>query len=707
MSLRGISFKKAYSSDFDDILRDFYIPALRESVEYSRLAGLFSSTSLAVAARGVLGLVRNDGYVRLVASPRFTEADAEAILDSYDERRRRVQTVMLAELDALEDEFVRDHVAALGWMIAKGKLDIRVAIPRDSRGRFLSYEQTMRSGVFHQKVGILRDADGATITFSGSLNETASGWLGNVEEFKVFRGWDPSEAEYVEADVAKFERFWSDRSGSVSVMDVPRAVKERLVEMAPSELDASSLKRWTGRATAATTIQLFQHQREAVDSWLNNGMTGILEMATGTGKTYAALGCLDEVGRRSAPLVTVITCPYQHLVRQWVREIGKFGTRYDTLIMADGSNPGWKDNLADTLVDVALGHKSTLIVVTTHRTFSSQALLNMVGAYAGRVPMLLIADEVHGLGATRAREGLIDAYQFRLGLSATPRRWFDEVGTGAIFDHFGGTVYEFPLQRAVSTINPATGQTYLAPYRYLPHFVSLSEDEMGEYLAKTKAIARKAGGARSEDEDKLIRLLLFQRADIVKAAAAKYGVLDTMLGEMGPDIRWTIVYCSPKQIDAAMRIINARSLTAHRFTMDEGTTPESRYGGETERDFLLRKFGEGRYQILVAMRCLDEGVDVPPARTAILMASSGNPREHIQRIGRVIRRYPGKHEAAIYDILVVPSLERMPPELRAMEWRIFERELARCEEIATIALNNAEALQAVYDVKRRVLEEGI
>jgi superfamily II DNA or RNA helicase len=707
MSLRGISLKKAYSSDCDDILRDFYVPALSESLEYSRLAGLFSSTSLAVAARGVLGLIRNDGHIRLIVAPRFTQADAEAILDSYDARRTRTQTVMLAELHALENEFVMDHVRALGWMIANGKLDIRVAIPRDQRGRFLSWEQTMRSGVFHQKVGVLRDAQGSTITFSGSLNETASGWMGNVEEFKVFRGWEPSEAQYVEADVANFERFWSDRSRNVSIMEVPSAVRERLVQIAPSDLDELSLEKWTGRKTDVRAVALFDHQREAVSSWVNSGMRGILEMATGTGKTFAALGCLDKVAGANRSLVTVITCPYQHLIRQWIREIAKFGTKYDTLIIADASNPGWKHALADTLVDVALGHKSTAVVVTTHRTFSSRTMLDIIGQSSGRPPMLLIADEVHGVGAKKARQGLIDAYRFRLGLSATPRRWFDGIGTAAIFDHFGGTVYEFPLERAISTINPATGETYLAPYRYLPLFVSLDEDEMAEYLAKTRAIARRAGTAKSEKEDELARLLLFKRADIVKSAAAKYGVLDTLLDAMGPDMRWTIVYCSPKQIDRVMRAMNARGLTAHRFTMDEGTAPDLRYGGETERDFLLRKFGEGQYQILVAMRCLDEGVDVPPARTAILMASSGNPREHIQRIGRVMRRYPGKHEATIYDILVAPSLERVPPELRRTEWRIFERELARCEEIASTAVNNADALQEVYQVKRRFLEGGV
>jgi len=706
MSLRDISVKKAYSSDLDDVLEDFYIPALGASLEYSRLAGFFSSASLAIAARGIVGLVANGGRLRLIASPRLRREDVDAILRSHEVRGERVEAVMVRELDRLAEQLIGDHVQALAWMIANGRLEIKVAIARDPHGGFLSYPEALSNAVFHQKVGILRDSEGDVITFSGSLNETASAWQGNIEEFKVFRSWQRSEASYVEADVGKFERFWNNRSQSVSVMDVPSAVKERLIEMAPQDFPASSVARWqTGSRTAG--IQLFEHQQEALRSWVEAGMKGVFEMATGTGKTFAALGCLDRVATLNAQLATVIACPYQHLSQQWVRELGKFGIRYDQLIIADSSNPGWKHELADALMDLSLGHKSIVIAMTTHSTFPSKAFRGILQDHATDVRKLLIADEVHGLGATKAREGLLDLYDFRLGLSATPRRWFDELGTAAIFDHFGPTVYQFTLEDAITSINPATGQTYLAPYRYEPRFVALTDEELDDYLAKTRALARLAGGAKKDEQkDELLQNLLFRRADIVKAAARKYRALEEILDLEGASIKWTIVYCSPQQIDRVMSIIGRRGIVCHRFTMEEGTAPERRYGGVSERDFLLRRFAEGDYQILVAMRCLDEGVDVPPARTAVLMASSGNPRERIQRIGRVIRRYPGKTEATIYDILVTPSLQGMPTQLREMEWRIFEKELERCEEIAATAMNSAEALASVYAVKEGFMEAG-
>lgn len=697
MDLRSLSLKKAYSSDFDDILHDFYIPALKQSSEYRRLAGFFSSTSLAVAARGILGLVRNGGIMKLIVSPRLRKDDLDAILSAHQDPERIIEQRLLEELDQLEDEFARDHVSALGWMIANGKLKIKVAVPTSDSGEPLACEDAERSGLFHQKVGILQDSKGNTISFSGSVNETAAGWLENIEEFKVFRGWEPSENYYVQTDAVKFNRFWTNQSWRVTVIDVPRAVEERLVDIAPADIERIDLERHYVRSRRGR-VELFRHQRDAVDAWLSNDMMGIFAMATGTGKTFAALGCLDRASRISNRLLVVIACPYQHLVQQWRREIIKFGVSYDELIIADGSNKRWRDMLADALMDISLGHKDKVVVLTTHSTFPSGDFVGIIRDHKTAFRILLIADEVHGLGAKRSREGLVSEYDFRLGLSATPRRWFDTAGTSAIYDFFNGEVFQFGLEEAINTVNPATGETYLVPYRYVPRFAFLTTEEMEEYADKTRRIARLVGKAASEEEkDKYLELLLFARANVIKNARQKYEVLDGIFDEMDPPIKWAIVYCSPQQIDRVMRIVNRRRIIAHRFTMEEGTTPTQEYDGLSERDFLLRGFGEGKYQALVAMKCLDEGVDVPPARTAILMASSGNPREYIQRIGRVIRRYPGKNEATVYDIVVLPPLEDVPPELRGIERRIIRKELQRCEEIAQAAINNAEALAIISE----------
>ncbi len=701
MNLKSLDLKKAYSSDFDNSLRDFYIPALEASIEYNRLAGFFSSTSLAIAARGVLGLIRNGGTMRLIASPQLSKRDLEIILDSEERREEYISKRMLEDLARLEDEFVKDHVFALGWMVANRKLEIRIAVPYDEEGKLLSYEEVQQRGVFHQKVGILKDSEGNLITFSGSVNETAKAWLDNIEEFKVFRDWEPSEEDYVGADVSKFNKFWNDQSPRVRIMDVPKAVERKLIEIAPANVDKIDLERWC--KTQKRKPQLFQHQQAAIEAWLKNGMRGLFEMATGTGKTFAALGCLDKASKTTQKLIVVIACPYHHLIEQWIKEIEKFGVETDKLIVADATNQYWRNELADSLMDISLGHKTKVMAMTTHRTFSSPAFRKIIQSNKQDSTALLIADEVHGIGAEKSQEGLIDEYDLRLGLSATPRRWFDSPGTELIYDYFGGVVYEFGLKKAINTLNPDTDQAYLTPYRYRSRFVSLTEEELEEYHEKTRRIVMNLNKTETEEQAKaILDILMFQRANIVKNALGKYQVLEEILDELRESIRWTLIYCSPEQIDEVMEIVNRRGIAAHRFTMEEGTSPEKKYGWISEREHLLEEFAEGKYKILVAMKCLDEGVDVPPARIAILMASSGNPREYIQRIGRVIRRYPGKSEALIYDVVTSPSLSNLPSELKEMEKKIFEKELKRYEEIAKIALNRAEALTLICDIKEKL-----
>jgi len=701
MSLKSISLNKAYSSDSDDILYDFYIPSLKESIEYDRLAGFFSSKSLAIAARGILGLIEKGGTMRLIISPKLDKRDLEIIIDSYKKPEKYIEEKMLQELERLEDKFTRDHVYALGWMIANKKLEIKVAVACDSNGKLLSFEDIQQSSLFHQKVGILKDSEGNILTFSGSINETAAGWLGNIEEFKVFRNWESSEEDYVKIDILKFNRFWNNCSQKIKIIDMPYAVKKKLIKVAPVDIKKINLN---SLYKPKKKIKLFYHQEEAIESWISNRMIGIFEMATGTGKTFAALGCLEKSSKIFQKLVIVITCPYQHLIQQWKKEINKFGIEYDELIIADSSNFSWKDTLTNSLIDISLGYKHKIIILTTHRTFSMNDFKKILQSNKSNLNIFLIADEVHGLGANKSSKGLLKEYNLRLGLSATPKRWFDTMGTNIIYNYFGNIVYEFNLKNAISTINPFTGETYLAPYRYIPKFVSLNAEELEEYIDKTRAIVMKFNKIKNdEDKDSFLETLLFRRADIIKNAERKYRILEELLDEMSSTIRWTIIYCSPQQIDIVMKIVNKRGIIAHRFTMEEGTVPDKKYGNISEREFLLQKFAENKYQVLVAMKCLDEGVDIPPARKAILMASSGNPREYIQRIGRVIRRYPDKEEAIIYDIIVIPSFNELFPEFRAIEWKIFKKEIERYEYIAMNSINNAEALELIYNIKGTIM----
>ena len=482
-------------------------------------------------------------------------------------------------------------------------------------------------------------------------------------------------------------------------MDIPLAVKNKLIKIAPSNINEI----FPQKPKNEKEIKLWDYQKEAIQKWSENNHKGIFEMATGTGKTFTALGCLKNVLGKSEKLFVVITCPYQHLVQQWRKEVDIFGFDFDKAMIADSSNRFWKDELADSLIELSIGDKSTLFVLTTHRTFSSADFIKILKSYKHNFDSFLIADEVHGLGAEISLNGLLENYEKRLGLSATPQRWFDEFGTDELYDYFGGVVFEFSLEKAITTINPATDETYLTPYEYSPKFISLDDEELDEYIDITRNIAFKfAASKKNSYEQKKLQSLLFKRANIIKNAYNKYEALEQILDDLGQNSRWIIVYCSDKQINKVMEIINKRRIKAHRFTMSEGTKPELKYKGDSEREYLIKKFAKGDYECLVAMKCLDEGVDIPPARIAILMASSGNPREHIQRIGRVIRRYENKEKAIIYDIIVTPPMDKLPSQIKPIEREIFTKEQFRYEEIAKIATNNADALKKIFEVKNKI-----
>jgi len=398
---------------------------------------------------------------------------------------------------------------------------------------------------------------------------------------------------------------------------------------------------------------------------------------------------------RENKVVVIISSPFIHLSEQWAKEFNKVGINCDKII-ADSSQNRWKDKLVDALLDVENGVSERLLVLTTHNTFSSSDFMNIVRESKKRTPsqrLLLIIDEVHGIGAPQRRLGLIEEYDFRLGLSATPKRWFDLKGTEKIFNYFGDVVFEFSLRNAIEA-------EYLVPYIYMPHFTYLTPEEMTRYEEETRKIAKAYYRSKDEDErDEIFTLLCIKRQKIIRNASNKLVVFDKILDDL-KEVRYCLVYCSPHQIRAVQDILNQKNIIQHKFTEREGTRPESRFGGLSEREFLIRQFSEGTYNALVSMRCLDEGVDVPPARLAIMLDNSGNPREYIQRRGRVLRKFPGKEQAVIHDIIVEPVLRTTTSqELGELERKIIAKELERYRDFASSAQNASECLELMANLE--------
>lgn len=437
-----------------------------------------------------------------------------------------------------------------------------------------------------------------------------------------------------------------------------------------------------------------KYQQEAVEAWVSANGQGIFNMATGTGKTVTSLLTAATLAEQSeSSFALIIAVPYQHLVDQWAEDVQDFGV---SPVRAYKSRRNWEERLEGDLAEFRLGSRDTPIVITTHTTFASEPFQKII-ARIDQSQTMLIADEMHHLGAPHLSSGLPDHINYRLGLSATPRRFYDDEGTDHLFEYFGDIVYEYALSEAIE--NGA-----LCEYYYFPHVVELTLDEAEEYNALTAKIARliNKGDGSIGDADLLenteLKQALFRRARIIGTAENKLIRLIELL-QQEETIQHTLVYCgdgsveseisgrTKRHVDAAVdRLRGKIGISAERFTAKES---------QSERQDLLNRFGSGELQALVAIRCLDEGVDVPATRTAYMLASSSNPRQFVQRRGRILRNHPGKQYAVIHDFIVIPppnmGVTDKDEDAFSVERSLVENELDRVNLFAESARNHPDA----------------
>ena len=643
MSFKELDLQYSYSSAKTNIVDDFYNPVLSNAIKYDRICGYFDSSSLAIAAKGLKGFILNNGKMRLLCGVQLNKDDLNSILN-FSDIETLISDSFLKNLDNMEDEIKKNHVKLLAWMLANNFLEIKIGIKKNN-GNYVA-------GMLHSKTGALFDNENNCILFNGSNNETASGWFNNIEKFKVFFSWDET-CKYMSDDLEEFEEFWNNQNDSLEVVDIPKAAKEGLIKLAPKSMDdlnklALSYYEFQGKSNKMDTRRLYSHQKKALDKWFDNGCNGIFEMATGTGKTFTALKCLEKLRLEENNLVTVISCPYTHLIDQWADDIEKFGWDYDILYGSMGQH--WKNLLSELIFNLRLGVKKNAIILTTHNSFSNDVFISEIKKLSNN--LLLISDEMHHLGSLNLREGLLKNYEFKLGLSATPSRYMDDEGTDFLLDYFGGIVFKFTIFEALIEKN-FDGKSFLTPYYYFPEKISLTKSESEEYVVLTRKINQLWHMDKSKKQEDTLNNLLRERKRIINNAQEKYDKLQEILNRYDK-INHLIIFCSPEQINNVMSILRAMDLgMVHKFTQKEGKIKNDVFDGLSERQYLLKMFDKGEFVALVAIKCLDEGVDIPSADKVIIMSSTNNPREYVQRRGRVLRRFDGKDNASIYDMAVV------------------------------------------------------
>lgn len=654
--------KISYNSANENIINDFYNTVLSKSVKYDRISGYFNSTSLAIAAYGMDKFVKNGGHMRLLCSAELDKEDLESINTAY-ELKNKINDKFNEDYDELEDEFIKNHVKMVGWLVANGYLEIKIGVNK-KKNKFL------KNGILHSKIGILYDEEDNFLSFDGSVNETAFGWSNNIESFKVFYSW--KNPEYIEPDIQDFEDFWNNNNDSLEVFEIPEATKNKLIEIAPKNtMELEEIKRITGKAKQKPKLR--SYQTEAIDKWVENNKKGILSMATGTGKTFTALSCFDLLIKEKQKLLTIIVCPQKHLINQWKRSLSIFYE--DNILIASGDNKHWKKEIISMISNLESDIYEYGVILTTFNTFSSEEFIGRIKLYEDE--MLLMVDEVHGIGSNEFRKGLLNEYTYRLGLSATPEIEDDFERNEFLYEYFNGIIYNYDLEDAIKN-------GFLCHYNYYPIFIDLNDDELEKYLYYSTKIAYFFNKKHlSHDDEKKLNSYLINRRNIINNAKEKMEYLKKFLIEH-KDISDLIIYCTGKQLPKIQEMLNNMNISNKKFTGEESTS---------QRDKILKLFSKKYFQVLVAIKCLDEGVDVPSTQSAILMASTLNTRQHIQRRGRILRKDKNKTMANIYDLIIFPNLKNQSESVKS----IFLNEKVRYDEYVRLAENYPECSKKFID----------
>lgn len=673
----------------DDVAKLVISPALQACVSADVMIGYFASQSLAEIAPGLAAYLRSSTEpLRLIVSPYLTAKDQDALrsgtLGSQELAAQRLEAG-LPDADAL----ARHSLECLAWLISAGRLQMKVALMRDA--------------LFHPKAWIFRDGRDEAV-LHGSANMTGAGLGRNREQLSLARNWMGADAARTCSRLKdEFTLLWGGGDNDCVVVDLPRAFQEKLLQdyktdRMPSEAEFQSLWRRAqglpgepspGLETETQVFAIpdwlefrtgdYAHQGAAVDAWEAAERHGILEMCTGSGKTLTAMVAAQRLYAAEGPQLIVVTAPYNVLIEQWCQEISLFGLDPVNLSRENGV-AGRERAIANARRRLRLGLSPSEVIVVSNDTLCTPEFISQIDRF--KCTKLLIADECHNLGAPAFILRPPETFQYRLGLSATPMRQYDDDGSAALISFFGPVCFSFRLEDAIGRC--------LTPYDYFVHFVPLSDLEMVEWRDLSDQISRLAWKFEASIKDDHLNNLLLKRRRVLETAQSKLVKLGELIdAEEVRALRHTLIYTTdkdPTQLESVNGLLNTRHVLFHQLTAEESSNA-------VVSRRILDRFKSGDLQVLTAKRVLDEGVNVPEIQRAYLLASTTVRRQWVQRRGRLLRicKEIGKTHAIIHDLVALPPEAYDGGSLDSEAKKIVSAELDRVWEFARLSRNAARS----------------
>ncbi len=647
MSFKDLDIKLSYiSCGEENIAKSFLVPSLKHTKIYRRSVGFFSSSVFSLIIDGIVALSRNGGKIEIIASPQLSAEDMDAIQLGYQKRDEIIKSVFskdfLKEIESLDDV----KLQLLASLIANETLDIKIAV-------------TESLGIYHDKLGILEDFEGNRIAFYGSVNESQNGYKNNYEKIRVVKSWVEAEVASVSDECKEFQTLWDGTNPYVKVYDYKESAKENILRVIDT-------RKTTNDKTVDSPIILRDYQEEAINAWVNNDYHGFYVMATGTGKTWTAIYSAKRLLEKH-PAMVVICAPYKHLIRQWADDVEK-AFPMAKVIMVSSENPTWESQISQEIIRKKYAQDSQIIVISTIASFRMPRFMNIINK--SNEEKILIVDEAHRF--TDRPESLKNTFQYMLGLSATPFSGTSAQKGFKLMRWFGGQVFNLPIESALE-------RGFLVPYNYYPIYVYATDDEESRFKYHTQKIHSCFKNNKCINPDLLVKSLR-NRLRIISMAEEKMTHIDEIINSITEKDHF-VVYCGDgklfdsdsgrelRHIQSIKRVLSAHGFKASQFTATENMAT---------RIELVDSFNKQEISSLVAIRCLDEGINIPSIKSALILSSNDDYREFVQRRGRILRLYKGKTYANIYDVIVLPSCDMQG-------WAKIE--LRRFHEYARLALN--------------------
>ena len=672
MSFKSLQLNRTYNSTNVNIIKNVINDILKDTVKYDREVGFFSSSWLKEVAHGLshfIGL--NNGKARIITSIKLSEQDREVFYNSAnvdEDIENRINQVIQNSIEDLEKQLEYDTLNILGTLVKSNILEFKFAIPVGS----------LQGGMFHSKISIFYDNENNHIVISGSQNDSYQASI-NEETVTLFTNFGEGKLYALDL-IETFEKKWNNNIKNLKIYTLPETIKNNIIQLA-TDYSNSSIYTINNKKHMKQERILRDYQAEAIDEWTRNHYIGFFEMATGAGKTFTAISATKILYEKYSKIAMIVIVPYQHLAQQWIKELKDMDYKP---IACFGSINLWENNLHNKINMYINGFEKKLCIVTLYASASRDEFQNIINTRLKNIDYLIIADEAHNTGSSMYRKTLFSSAKFRIGLSATPIRWYDDIGTNIIKDYFKKTVIEYPIERAIK-------ENKLTPYYYEPILIDLTEDELEEFIELSDKISNLTIiNDKTEFDNELLKKLLIKRSMVIAKAENKKISLQKLVKEHikkchenYEEYKYNIFYVANEQTKCITKILSDIGLKVHEFV---GTM------NMQERASVIQSFSNGEIDGIVAIKCLDEGVDIPATKRAYILSSTTNPKEFIQRRGRILRIYSNKIRAYIYDFMVGPWKLINNVEDKYLK-KLLIRELPRFAEFNSCAENKASNRQ--------------